>query len=60
MAREIDSSGNSATSKSMCARVLAEVMAELRGLTPAEEESDALDDLSARRAARLGGPKATA
>jgi hypothetical protein len=55
LAREIDSPKNSATSKSMCARALRETMDRLRELAPAEEADDRLDDLSARRSARLHG-----
>jgi hypothetical protein len=51
MARELDDP-NSATSKSMCARALLDTMDRLRELTPVEERSDALDDLTARRTAR--------
>lgn len=55
LAREIAHPGNSATSKSMCARTLLDTMNQLRDLAPAKEEGDGLDDLSARRAARLAG-----
>lgn len=55
LARELDHPWNSATSKSMCARALTETLDRLRELLPPEEEKDGLDDLSARRAARLGG-----
>lgn len=61
MAREIDCYENSATSKSMCQGRLQDALRELRELAPPTEEVDQLDDLSARRAARLaGGPKTTA
>lgn len=53
LAREIDGFENSATSKSMCARALLETMDRLRELTPVAQEKDDLDDLGARRAARL-------
>lgn len=52
LARELDSH-NSATSKSMCARALNETMDKLRGMAPPAEEGDGLDELKARRAARL-------
>ena len=52
LAREIDNP-NSATSKSMCARALLDAQIILRELTPTEEEQDDLDDLAARRSARL-------
>lgn len=61
MAREIDRSSNSATSKSMCQARLQDSLRELRELAPPAEEADQLDDLSARRKARLaGGSKAQA
>lgn len=59
LARQLDDVGNSATSKSMCARSLIETMDKLRELAPPEEESDALDDLAAKRAARLARRAAT-
>lgn len=60
LAREIDHAGNSATSKSMCARALTETLEKLRALAPAEKEADKLDDLARRRAFRLEGqPKAS-
>lgn len=52
LAREMDTSDNSATSKSMCARELRDTMDRLRELAPKEEKEDGLDDLSKRRAAR--------
>jgi hypothetical protein len=55
MAQEIDKPGNSATSKSMCARSLLEVMNRLRELAPETEEEDEVDAARKRRAARLGG-----
>lgn len=55
LAREIDSEGNSATSKSMCVRALLEAMAELRAQLPAERERDGVDDLSSRRQRRRAG-----
>lgn len=51
LAREIDNPKNSATSKAMCAKELRETMDRLRERAP-EQEEDALDDLSRRRAAR--------
>lgn len=60
MAREIDNAGNSATSKSMCARALLETLDRIRELMPDEEGTDALDDLASRRATRLTGKSATA
>jgi hypothetical protein len=58
MARELDSAGNSATAKSMCARSLHDAMDRLRELIPPDEETDQLDDLAARRATRLAGGSA--
>lgn len=55
LAREIDEPTNSATSKSMCAKVLLETLDRLRGLIPTDQEADGLDDLAARRATRLAG-----
>lgn len=54
MAAELDGD-NSATSKSMCARVLVEVREQLLALVPEEAEEDALDDLAKKRAARRSG-----
>lgn len=54
LARELDKPKNSATSKSMCAKALREVMDRLLELVPPEEEKDDLDDLAARRAQRRG------
>lgn len=59
LADELDDPGNSATSKSMCARALAEAMDRLRELAPPRQEETRLDQLAAKRAARLtGGSKA--
>ena len=52
LAAEIDDAGNSATSKSMCARALMDTMTRLRELAPVDEASDRLDELSARRGRR--------
>lgn len=52
LARELDG-GNSATSKSMCAKAHLELMDRLRELAPPEEEKDALNDIEAQRAKRL-------
>jgi predicted phage-related endonuclease len=53
LAREIDESDNSATSKSMCAKALQDILAQLRELAPTEEGRDGIDDLSAKRNARI-------
>jgi hypothetical protein len=55
LAAELDSPGNSATAKSMCARALREALDRLRELVPVEGEEDELDGLRARRAARIAG-----
>jgi hypothetical protein len=59
LAREIDSSRNSATSKSMCARALLETLDRMRELMPAEETSDGIDELGAKRATRRARSAAT-
>lgn len=53
LARQIDNVGNSATSKSMCAGQLRDTLDRLRELMPKSADKDDLDELSARRAARL-------
>lgn len=53
LAREMDKPGNSATSKSMCARALNETLEKLRAQIPEADEGDELDELAARRAERL-------
>lgn len=58
LAAELDAPGNSATSKSMCARALRENLDRLRELAPPVVEEDGVDQLSARRAARTGGAAA--
>lgn len=54
LAEEMDGH-NSATSKSMCAKALVDIMQELRALTPEQAKGDGVDELIARRAARLAG-----
>jgi hypothetical protein len=49
MAYAIDHETRSATAKSNCARVLADVMGELAKLAPAEETHDAVDEIAQRR-----------
>lgn len=58
LAGEIDKRGNSATSKSMCAKALNDTLRDLRALAPARRETDALDDLTARRERRLSASAA--
>lgn len=48
LAKEMDAK-NSATSKSMCARALAETLASLEELAPAAPMKDAVDEIAARR-----------
>jgi hypothetical protein len=55
LALELDNATNSATSKSMCARALAETLGQLRALLPADRKDDKVDELSDRRAKRLSG-----
>ena len=52
LAREMDDPGNSATSKSMCARALADALDRLRELAPERKESP-LEAIKARRERRL-------
>lgn len=49
LARELDDTGNSATSKSMCARSLLEALTQLRAMVPQSGEVNPLDDIRARR-----------
>lgn len=51
LAREMDGD-NSATSKSMCARSLADVLDRLRALAPEKKEANRVDDLAKQRDAR--------
>lgn len=51
LAAEMDA-GNSATSKSMCAKEIGDIMDALEERAPAVKVGDAVDDLSAKRAAR--------
>ena len=60
MARELDDVGNSATSKSMCARALRELLDRLAELAPPEREADQLDDLNEQRRKRLERQSKTA
>lgn len=54
MAYELENPYNSATSKSMCARALLELMNRLRELAPPAEQGDGVDDIATQRAKRLG------
>jgi hypothetical protein len=55
LARAVDASKTSPTAKSMCARELRELLGELRDRMPEGEERDRLDELTARRDARVAG-----
>lgn len=59
LAREIDAVGNSATSKSMCAKALLDTLDRLRELMPADEEPDALDAIAARSVTTIAGGSAS-
>lgn len=59
LARQLDNPKVSATAKSMCARTLLDTLDRLRELAPDEQEDDQLDQLSARRAARIAGRAAS-
>lgn len=52
LAFELDHPGNSATSKSMCARALNETMDKIRALAPPADEKDGVDELSQAREKR--------
>ena len=52
MAAEIDGA-NSATSKSMCAKVLMDALKELRALAPPRKQEDAVDEIRRRRERRI-------
>lgn len=54
LAEQLDAPANSATSKSMCARALGELMDRLRSLAPEEAVEDGIDQLAARREKRRG------
>lgn len=57
LADELDDDRNSATSKSMCAKALQDILDRLRELAPPKTvRGDAVADLAARRAARRGRP----
>lgn len=53
LALEIENPYNSATSKAMCAGQLRDTLGQLRELAPPAKEKDDLDELTARRSARL-------
>lgn len=53
LAATLDHPGNSATSKSMCAKALLDTLDRLRDLAPEKKENDGIDELRTRRSARL-------
>lgn len=53
LARELDSSSNSATSKSMNAKALLDTLDKLRELAPAEEKKGLVHDIRSARRGRL-------
>jgi hypothetical protein len=55
MAEELDKPATGATSKSMCATVLAKIMGEIRALAPPVEVEDELSRIRDARARRHGG-----
>lgn len=52
LARDLDNPRNSATSKSMCAKALSEVLDRLLELAPEAPKKDKIDELASRRTAR--------
>lgn len=54
LAARMDDSSTSPTAVAACSRSLHEILDRLRELVPAEQESDALDELARARAARVG------
>jgi hypothetical protein len=59
LAAELDGRA-SATSKSMCAKALVDVLRELESVAPAVKEADAVDDLDTRRKRRRAATQAAA
>jgi hypothetical protein len=59
LAAAVDAPRTSPTAKSMCARELRELLGELRDRMPEGEERDRLDELTARRVARVAGGSGT-
>lgn len=60
LAKELDKPKNSATSKSMCAKAMIDVLRELRSLAPPRLEADGITDLNAERAERRSRVAASA
>ena len=55
LAVRLDDPGTSATAAASCAKALVDIMGVLRELAPAEVEGDSVDELVARREARIAG-----
>jgi len=55
LARELDSSKNSATSKSMCAKAMYDALDRLYELAPDTQEADGVDEISRKRQERISG-----
>lgn len=53
LARELDDSNNSATSKAMCQKALRETLDRLRELAPVKPKKDRVDEIAKRREQRL-------
>ena len=53
LGRSLDNDANSATSASMCAQALVKLMDEIRTLAPRAVEATPLDEIRARRDAKL-------
>jgi hypothetical protein len=56
LAREIDEPGNSATSKSMCAKALMDALGQLRDLAPPAREETELERHRRERSERRANP----
>lgn len=52
LAAEIDAPGNSATSKSMCAKALLDALDRIRALAPPERKVDGIDRIAKQREKR--------
>lgn len=57
LAAQMDAPGNSATSKSMCAKSLADVLERLRELAPPREVTSPLTEIRGRREAKVAKPE---
>lgn len=60
LARELDKPKNSATSKSMCAKALIDVLRELQRAAPQILEADGVTDINSERNKRRAGGSASA